>query len=61
MKKKNYIQPNIKSLTVEEDLMAASFENVNTNGKNNIDADSNPTDQDGGAKDNTWHTTSVWD
>ena len=62
MEKKLYIQPEIKSLTVGEDLMAASIESVNTNGQNDIDYDSGATDQDGGAKENTWaNTPSVWD
>ncbi len=62
MKKKNYIQPDIKWITTsEEGLMAASITGTTTDGQTKVEVDPYPTDQEGGAKDNTWHTTSVWD
>lgn len=62
MEKKNYIQPEIKWIVAEENLMAASLNGSTTDGtKGDVTVDPDPTDQEGGAKDNTWHTTSVWD
>lgn len=60
MEKKNYIQPNIKCLIVQEDLMAA-LSGGETNGNNTITINPEETPEEGSAKDNTWHTTSVWD
>lgn len=60
MKKKKYIQPNIKSLTMEEDLMAA-ISGGESNGKNPVEVEPGESGEEGGAKDNTWHTNSVWD
>lgn len=62
MEKKQYIQPEIKSLTVEENLMAGSVTGSQTDGKNNVDCNNEATNQDAGAKENTWaNTPSVWD
>lgn len=62
MEKKNYIQPDIKWITTsEEGLMAASINGTTTDGLKDVDVNPEATDQEGGAKDNTWHTTSVWD
>ena len=59
--KKNYIQPDIKCIIMEEEnLMAASF-NADTNGKISIDVEETETEEGGGAKGNTWNTTSEWD
>lgn len=58
--KKNYIQPNIKCMIMEEEnLMAASF-NASTTGNKTIDVEETETEEGSGAKDNTWNTTSEW-
>ncbi len=59
MKKKTYIQPNIKWMTMEDNLMAAA--SIQTDSKNKMDVDENETSEGGGAKENTFSTTSVWD
>ena len=58
--KKNYIQPNIKCMILEEEnLMAASF-NASTTGKETIKVEETETAEASGAKGNTWNTTSEW-
>lgn len=57
--KRNYIQPEIKWITAEDNLMIIS--NATTDGsENDIEVNTEGTNQEGGAKGNTWNTTSKW-
>jgi hypothetical protein len=58
--KKNYIQPEIKWITAEDNLMNIS--NATTDGsEDDIEVNTEGTNQPGGAKGNTWNPTSEWD